>query len=152
MKKIALALGLIQAATEAQIIEAIAKLNNDLATEKNTNEVTAKELAECKAHITATSTHAAEQLKAIEALKADNDAKALEINEMAGKLQEAASGNPDELTEDEAIAKATETLTEAGMEMGYPTSDGTVFTNADEATAYANANRLKTLEVLKIKK
>jgi ABC-type transporter Mla subunit MlaD len=151
MKKIAAALGLIQAATEAQILEAIAKQSNDLEALKDTNAQVSKELAECKAHIDATKEHGAQQLKTIEDLKADNDAKALELKEATEQLAASLQKNPNELTEEEAIAKATETLTEAGIAVGYPTSDGTVFTNKDEANTYAIANRLKTLEVIKTK-
>jgi hypothetical protein len=153
MKKIAQALGMANAekATEAQIIEAIAKQKSELETVKNTVTVTAEKLAECEAHIAATKTHSDEQVKAIDELQAANDEKALAMQELANKLQDCETSNPNELTEEEAIAKATETLTEAGMEVGWPTSDGTVFTNQDEANAYANANRLKALEAIKIK-
>jgi chromosome segregation ATPase len=151
MKKIAAALGLIQAATEAQIIEAITKLKNDLATATNVNKELRPQLDEALAHIAATKGHSEQQVSTIDKLQADNDAKAVEIKELTDALQACAESNPQELTEEEAIAKATETLLIAEIAVGYPTSDGTVFTNENEAAAYANANRLKVLDVIKTK-
>jgi chromosome segregation ATPase len=152
MKKIAVALGLIQAATEAQILEAVAAKQSEMETLKN-------ELASCKAslqeatdYIAATKDHAKQHIDTIASLQDENKTLQEHNGEMIERIKELTikEANESELSDDDALNLAANTLESAGLELGFPVSDGQVFTTEDDAKRYAEQRGLKVLSTIKL--